>query len=42
MKWTGFVAFGLADEILRLWLDTPYAGGRHETRLDQIAEIEKA
>ncbi len=34
------VAFGLADEILRLWLETPYEGGRHQQRLEQIAEIE--
>jgi len=34
------VAFGLADEILALWLDTPFEGGRHERRIDQIAEIE--
>ena len=34
------VAFGLADEILKLWIDTPYEGGRHQKRLDQIAEIE--
>src|SRR6187401_1034427 len=34
------VAAGLADEILKLWLDTPYEGGRHQRRLDQIAEIE--
>src|SRR6478672_8785534 len=32
------VAFGLADEILTLWLATPFAGGRHQRRLDQIAE----
>ena len=36
------VAFGLADEILKLWLDTPFEGGRHQKRLDQIAEIEKS
>ncbi len=30
------VAFGLADEILTLWLATPFAGGRHQRRLDQI------
>jgi ribose 5-phosphate isomerase B len=35
------VAFGLADEILKLWLETPYEGGRHQRRLDQIAEIER-
>jgi ribose 5-phosphate isomerase B len=31
------VAFGLADEILALWLGTPFAGGRHQRRIDQIA-----
>ena len=36
------VAFGLADDILKLWLDTPFEGGRHQKRLDQIAEIEKS
>ena len=35
------VAFGLADEILTLWLATPFAGGRHQRRLDQIAEAER-
>ena len=35
------VAFGLADEILTLWLDTPFAAGRHTRRIDQITEIEK-
>ena len=35
------VAFGLADEILALWLKTEYEGGRHQRRLDQIAEQEK-
>ena len=35
------VAFGLADDILKLWLDTPFEGGRHQKRLDQIAEIEQ-
>ncbi len=34
------VAFGLADEILRLWLAAPYEGGRHDARLAQIADIE--
>ena len=32
------VAFGLADEILTLWLATPFEGGRHQRRLDQISE----
>jgi len=35
------VAFGLADEILELWLKTEYQGGRHQRRLDQIAEQEQ-
>jgi ribose 5-phosphate isomerase B len=34
------VAFGLADEILELWLQTGFQGGRHQRRLDQIAEQE--
>ncbi len=34
------VAFGLASEILELWLATDFAGGRHERRLAQIADIE--
>jgi ribose 5-phosphate isomerase B len=36
------VAFALADEILGLWLDTKFDGGRHQRRLDQISEAEKA
>ena len=36
------IANALADEILTLWLDTPFAGGRHQRRIDQIAEIERA
>lgn len=35
------VADGLADEILTLWLSTPFDGGRHQRRVDQIAEIER-
>ena len=34
------VAFVLADEILKVWLETPFDGGRHKRRLDQIAEAE--
>ena len=36
------VAFALADEILELWLATPFAGGRHQRRIDQITEAETA
>jgi ribose 5-phosphate isomerase B len=35
------VAFGLAEEILKLWLETPFDGGRHEARLAQVAAIEE-
>jgi ribose 5-phosphate isomerase B len=35
------VAFGLADEILELWLATPFGGGRHQRRVDQIARAEQ-
>jgi len=37
------VAFELADEILKLWLVTPFAGGRHQRRIDEItaAEMER-
>lgn len=34
------VAPGLADEIVRLWLDTPFEGGRHQRRIEQITDIE--
>src|SRR3954465_8356377 len=36
------IAPELADEILMLWLETAFAGGRHQRRIDQIAEIERA
>jgi ribose 5-phosphate isomerase B len=35
------VAFGLADEIVAVWLTTPFEGGRHKRRVEQIAEIER-
>ena len=35
------VAAGLADEILTLWLDTKFEGGRHQRRIDQISAAEK-
>ncbi len=35
------VAFGLADEILALWLQTAFEGGRHQRRLDQITAVER-
>jgi ribose 5-phosphate isomerase B len=35
------VATELAKEIVKLWLATPFDGGRHARRLEQIAEIER-
>jgi len=29
-----------AREVLRIFLDTPFAGGRHQRRVDKIAAIE--
>jgi RpiB/LacA/LacB family sugar-phosphate isomerase len=31
----------LAREILEIWISTPFAGGRHQRRLDKITEIER-
>jgi ribose 5-phosphate isomerase B len=35
------VADGLAEEILTTFLTTPFDGGRHERRVEQIADIER-
>jgi ribose 5-phosphate isomerase B len=35
------VAFELAEEILGVWLATPFDGGRHVQRIEQIAAIEQ-
>lgn len=32
----------LAKEIVKVWLDTPFSGGRHQRRLDKIKVLEKA
>jgi ribose 5-phosphate isomerase B len=34
------VAFSLADEITAVWLSTPFEGGRHTRRVEQISELE--
>ena len=31
---------GLATEIVRVWLETDFAGGRHQRRIDKITESE--
>ncbi len=30
-----------AEQILEIWLRTPFAGGRHQRRIDKITEIER-
>ncbi|OGP65801.1 MAG: ribose 5-phosphate isomerase B [Deltaproteobacteria bacterium RBG_13_53_10] len=35
------VGRGLAKEILRIWLETPFSGGRHQRRVDKIAALEQ-
>ena len=35
------VGKGLAREMLKTWLDARFEGGRHQTRLDKITELEK-
>jgi ribose 5-phosphate isomerase B len=37
----GFTGKFLAREIVKVWLETPFAGGRHQRRLDKITAIEK-
>ena len=31
-----------AKQIIQIWLDTPFSGGRHSGRLDKLHEIERA
>jgi RpiB/LacA/LacB family sugar-phosphate isomerase len=31
----------LALELLRIWLETPFEGGRHQRRVDKIAKLEE-
>ena len=35
------VGFGLAEEIVALWLTTGFDGGRHQRRIDQISQMER-
>ncbi len=32
---------GMAAEIVRVWMETPFEGGRHSRRLDKLTEIER-
>ncbi len=35
------IAPALADEILKVWLQTGFEGGRHQRRVDQIGDLER-
>lgn len=37
----GLIGVNLAKQILKTWLSTPFAGGRHAGRVDKIMAIEK-
>ncbi|PIQ24313.1 ribose 5-phosphate isomerase B [bacterium (Candidatus Blackallbacteria) CG17_big_fil_post_rev_8_21_14_2_50_48_46] len=32
----------MAEEILKVWLETPFEGGRHQGRIDKITALEQA
>lgn len=36
------VGNALMRRIVEVWLNTPFEGGRHKTRIDKISEIERA
>ena len=36
-----FTTPSLALEIVKIWLETPFEGGRHQRRVDKIMDIEK-
>ena len=37
----GLIGSGLARQIVKTWLETPFGGGRHERRVNKILEIER-
>jgi ribose 5-phosphate isomerase B len=37
----GIVGRDLAKEIVKVWLETPFAGGRHKRRLEKIEALER-
>ena len=39
---SGIVGRGLARQMVRVWLATDFAGGRHERRVRKILDLEKA
>ena len=36
------VGHGLAREIVKVWLSTPFEGGRHQKRLDKINQFDES
>ena len=36
------VGYGLAREIVKVWLSTPFEGGRHQKRRDKINQFDKS
>lgn len=34
------IGSGVAEEVVRIWIETPFEGGRHSRRLDKLSEIE--
>ncbi|MCL6561411.1 MAG: ribose 5-phosphate isomerase B [Firmicutes bacterium] len=36
-----FIAVPLAQEILKVWLETPFEGGRHQRRVEKIQALEE-
>ena len=36
------VGHGLAREIVKVWLGTPFEGGRHQKRLDKITQFDES
>ncbi len=38
---SSFVNRGLARRMVRIWLETPFEGGRHVKRIEKIARLEK-
>jgi len=37
----GLIGVGLAQQIVKTWLETPFGGGRHARRVDKIMQIER-
>lgn len=37
----GLIGAALAKQIVKVWLETPFGGGRHQPRIDKITAVEK-